>query len=80
MGPLLDVPPGVHALRWDGLADRVFVIWSDAVGQSVSVSLPISTTAVRRWSGEEANMTYSGAVPTIPLKETDGPILVVVAQ
>ncbi|QSI79038.1 cellulase family glycosylhydrolase [Niveibacterium microcysteis] len=79
-GPVLDVPPGVHALRWDGAADRVFAIWSDTVGQTVDVSLPAATSAIRRWNGDAVSPGYAGAVNTVSIKEADGPLFVIVSQ
>lgn len=78
-GPLLDVPPGVHVLRWDGATDKAFVIWADIVGQSVTISLP-TTASIRWWNGSAANAKISGTTQTMALGEADGPLLVTVGS
>jgi hypothetical protein len=27
-----ETPPGLHAMRWDGSADTIFVVWNDQSG------------------------------------------------
>ncbi len=79
-GFLPDVPPGVHVLRWDGASDKAFVIWSEVVGQKVSVKLPPKAQAVRWWNGTSANLTTVNSAQYLNLQEKDGPVFVTVAR
>lgn len=74
-GFLPDVPPGVHVLRWDGGTDKVFVIWSEVVGQKVTIKLPSKATAANRWNGIPATINSGNSVV---LEEKDGPMFVTV--
>lgn len=75
-GPLKDVPPIVHAVRWDGASDKVFALWNDTPTSTVSVTLPGKVKMVQRWDGSP--VTAAGSV--IKLSENDGPVFVTVSN
>lgn len=75
-GYLPDVPPGVHAIRWDGETTKAFVIWTDAPnGAKVQISLPNSVTSVKSWDGTTLPNVNGGK---FEIRETDGPVFVTI--
>lgn len=80
-GYLTDVPPGLHAVRWDGSSDKVFAIWGGEDTQGpVEVRIPANATAIKRWDGTNVSTTTLGAYRVLSLKETDGPIIVTLSN
>lgn len=75
-GYLSDVPHGLHTLRWDGASDRVFGMWVDDPGKSVTVTLPAGTTQVKRWDGTVVTPVLTGGIKTVVLTEAAGPVYV----
>jgi len=71
-GYVPDVPPGLHLLRWDGMADTYYVVWSDAGGRDVSVTLPPETSMVTSWTGISIDMSKG----VLAVRESDGPVFV----
>jgi hypothetical protein len=77
-GLLSNVPPGLHAMRWDGVSDKVFAVWSDATaGQRVKVTLPAGTSKVVLWNGTTP-ATLVGK--QLYVQESDGPVFVTVSN
>jgi len=77
-GLQLNVPPGLHVMRWDGSVDKVFAIWSDATaGQRVKVTLPTLTSKVLFWDGTTPP-TLVGK--QLYVQESDGPVFVTVSN
>jgi len=75
-GPLSGLPPVMHAVRWDGSTDKVFALWVDTPGASVTIALPVGTTSVLQWDGTA--ITTSGS--SIALDESSGPIFLSVSR
>lgn len=77
-GPLRDVPPVMHGVRWDGSADKVFALWTDTPEATVTVTLPANATVVKRWNGQTVSPTTTSSGRTITLREEEGPVFVTV--
>jgi hypothetical protein len=72
-GVIGGLPPGVHALRWDGAADRTYALWVDRTGPgSVKINLPAKTASSKWWTGTAVTV-QSGSVA---LTEAAGPLFV----
>lgn len=70
-GMVRDVPDGVHAMRLDGPADRIFVVWNEQPDARISVRLPTGgSISATNLFGEPLKVKKN----EIPLAETDGPI------
>lgn len=72
-----NVPPGLHVLRWDGSSDHCFVIWSDAVGSTATITLPSTAQPPTLWDGSSPAMVGTAAPLQFTLQEADGPVFVV---
>ncbi len=79
-GFLPDVPPNLHALRWDGSTDQAFVVWTDRVNGAYTVNLPSKTSSVKLWDGTSLTPTLSGSQKQITVAETSGPVFVTVSR
>lgn len=78
-GFLPNVPPGLHALRWDGASDKSFTIWSDAQGNArTKVTLPANATKVVMWDGTVPTTLTATSPKSFYIKESDGPVFVTV--
>jgi hypothetical protein len=76
-GYLTDVPPGLHAVRWDGSSSKAFAIWADQDAQgSIEVKIPANAVAITRWDGSTVTTSSVGSLRVLTLKESDGPIMV----
>lgn len=76
-GLLPNVPPGLHVLRWDGSADKAFVVWSDAPsGARTKITLPGTATQVQLWDGSKPGSLT--ATKQLYLQESDGPVFITV--
>jgi hypothetical protein len=77
-GMVQDVPDGVHAMRLDGSADRVFVVWSEQPDSRITVRVSteglVSATSLM---GEALKVKKSGhGEAEIALAETGGPVYI----
>jgi len=79
-GYLPDVPPGLHALRWDSPTEIVFAIWSDTPGQTATITLPAGTLGARWWNGIPATTFSTAAGTALSLGEANGPLFVKVSR
>ena len=79
VGSLATQPTSLHALRLDGSTDTVVVLWSDQPGAQVSVSLPVSATAVDMF-GSPIAIPASVERITLKVSESSGPIYVTVPE
>lgn len=68
-GVLLDTPPGVHGLRWEGISQKVVCLWVESLGEEVTVTIPQDVKRIVGWSGADLS---KGA--TIQLTESTGPV------
>lgn len=77
-GLVSDTAPGVHALRWDGASDKVFVLWvDDTRSNTVTVNLPAKTYGVTTWKGAEATTKIAATGQLqVDLTEAAGPVFV----
>jgi hypothetical protein len=74
-GMVRDVPDGVHAMRLDGTADRVFVVWSDQPDSRITLRLPSGASAVN-FLGEPLKTKTAHGVVECSLPEAEGPVYV----
>jgi polysaccharide biosynthesis protein PslG len=66
-----DVPDGVHAIRLDGAAGRVFVVWNDQPDARITLRLPATgLVSATNLLGEPVQVKKN----EIALAEVDGPI------
>ena len=77
-GMIAGAPDGVHTMRLDGAADRVFVVWNDQPDASISMQYPRSgEIAATNLFGEPLKIKNgSHGDAEFPLLEKDGPIYV----
>ncbi len=72
-GLVADVPDGVHAMRLDGSAERIFVVWSDQPEAHITLRFPMAgLVSATNLLGEPLNVRKN----EIALAETDGPIYI----
>lgn len=64
-----DTPPGTHALRWQGSRGGVICVWSESIGETVSIDVPLAVKRIVSWSGVELPRSSS-----ISLTEARGPV------
>jgi hypothetical protein len=69
-GLVRDLPDGVHAMRLDGVADRVFVVWNEQPDARITLRLPASLVAATNLLGEAAQVKKG----ELALAEVDGPV------
>ena len=70
-GMVRDLPDGVHAMRLDGAADRVFVMWNEQPDARMTLRLPVAgLVSATNLLGEPLRVKKN----EIPLAEVDGPI------
>jgi hypothetical protein len=75
LGLLADLPPGLHAMGWEGGDGQVLAIWSDAPGRPYRIQLPSRATMALDWRGNKLNA--DGAAPAVlNLQEAQGPVYV----
>lgn len=79
-GFLPDVPPNLHVLRWDGSTDQAFVVWTERVNGSYTVTLPAKTSSVKLWDGTVITPTVSGSLKQVTVDEASGPVFVTVTN
>lgn len=74
-GPHMDVPPGVHALRWTDPQTnaKTICIWIDDPTETLSVTLPAGLKTIRGWLGVPRS---EKAGDVVNLTESAGPIYV----
>jgi hypothetical protein len=77
-GMLEDVPDGVHAMRLDGAAERVFVLWNEQPDAAITVRLPLASfVAATNLAGEPLKLRPDRhANGELALSETEGPIYI----
>lgn len=63
-----DVPPGVHALRWANSTTKVVCVWSDTIGETVTVTVPSGVQRIVAWNGVELPRTNA-----VTVSEATGP-------
>ena len=66
-------PSSLHALRLDGLSSPSAIVWSDAPGASVTVTVPAKATVIGLL-GTPVATTPAGSDLTITVREADGPV------
>jgi uncharacterized protein (TIGR03382 family) len=67
--------PGIHALRFDGPADALVVLWLDATAASLPVTVP-TPTAVESMLGEPVAFQVANGRVSLTLRQSDGPLYV----
>ena len=72
-GVLRGLPDGVHAMRFDGTGDRVFVVWNDQPDSRVTLRIP--AIPAMNLFGEALKVKKN----EIPLVEADGPVYLTVS-
>lgn len=77
VGLVKEVPPNVHAMRWDGPQDTVFAVWTDSAAVPLKLNLPPAATATS-WTGQALAPTTTAGAPAaeLQLSEADGPVFV----
>jgi hypothetical protein len=76
-GPLADVPPGLHVVKWESPVDRVFAIWSDdASAGSYALRIPSTANVLKRWDGVSLSSTPNAGYYEMMVAEKDGPVVV----
>lgn len=77
VGLLKDVPPNVHAMRWDGPQDTMFAVWTDSASVPLRLNLPPAAT-VTNWLGQALTPRLAAGSPAaeLQLAEADGPVFV----
>jgi hypothetical protein len=76
-GFLVGGPTSIHVLELDGAQDKVYVLWSDAVGGGAAITFPAGATAVDCFGGAVAPFVSGGKV-AFAVGEAAGPIYVTV--
>ena len=80
-GMVQDVPDGVHAMRLDGGADRVFAVWTEQPDSRITVRVAMEgLVSATNLLGEALKVKKSGhGQAEIALAETGGPVYVTFA-
>jgi hypothetical protein len=75
-GLVANLPPMVHAMKWQSSASSVYAVWSESPTVTAKVSVP-AAAKVTKWDGSvlSAASTASGT-KTISITADSGPIYV----
>ena len=76
-GTHLDVPPGLHALRWSSGTGKVFCLWADHAGEDFTVTLPLGVKQVKTWDGVTVTPQTVGGNQVVTVRESAGPLYLV---
>lgn len=68
-----DLPDGVHALRMDGAADKIFVVWNEQPDARITMRFPGLVSATNLL-GDPLKLKSAHGVAELPLAETGGPV------
>lgn len=76
-GPLAEVPPGLHVVKWESGVDRVFAIWADdSSAGSYALRIPSNANFIKRWDGANFLTTPTSSYFELTVAEKDGPLIV----
>jgi hypothetical protein len=76
-GLVRDKPAGMHAMRLDGAADSVFIVWSTEVGARVAIRIPkAGLLSATNMVGEPVNAKNKGSDAEVTVSEAAGPVYV----